>query len=471
MRAEVLSWCRGEGLFAAGERVACAVSGGADSMAMLWCLRSVQSELGITVCAAHFNHRLRGAESDRDERFVREFCAAHDIPLTVGTADVSDYAKQTGASIETAAREKRYAFLEGLPCEKIATAHNADDNAETVLSHLLRGSGLRGLCGIPPKRGRVVRPLLSVTREQIEAYLRAEGIAWVEDSTNDLPNCLRNRLRHQVMPLLRAESPRLAAHLTAQSALIRADDAMLDDLAVRLLDSARIEPATQPPYLAALLAGEDASLDAGGSPCFWSCEVLHSAPDALQKRALRCLLRTYLPQDVALTHITALQSLLSAPSPSARISLPGGLTARRSYDSFTITREKPASFAPAVLKIPGETCLPELGLRFFCEMEEKFKKFANTPFHFAVKYDMIAQSIISVRPRRSGDVLLLRGGHRKTLKKLLIDRKIPRAERERIPVIATETAVLAVAGVGVDAKYEPGAGETALIIHIEKEEM
>ena len=199
MKAEMLSWCRRTKLFSAGDRVICAVSGGADSMAMLWCLHCLKSELSIRVEAAHFNHRLRGAESDRDEAFVREFCASHGIALTVGAANPEDY----GASgVEETARRLRYAFFETLDCDRLAPAHTADDNAETVLVNLLRGTGLRGLCGIPPVRGRIVRPLLFARRQNILDYLRTEGVAFVEDSTNGQDAYLRNRLRHHVLPLL-----------------------------------------------------------------------------------------------------------------------------------------------------------------------------------------------------------------------------------------------------------------------------
>lgn len=447
MRAEVLAWCRREGLLAAGMHVVCAVSGGADSMALLWCLHSLQSELSLTVTAAHFNHCLRGAESDRDEQFVRDFCASHAIPLAVGAEDVASHTN--GRTIEETARDLRYAFLLSLPCDCVATAHTADDNAETVLLHLLRGSGLRGLCGIPPKRGKIIRPLLSVTREQLEAFLLEEGIGWVEDSSNSLPDCLRNRLRHQVMPLLRAENPRLSVRLTEQSALLRADDALLDSCASSLLRSA--------------LRDADTPL--------WHCPTLAAAQDALQKRALRLLLRDYLPQDAALTHIRSLQSLLTAPSPSASISLPNGLTALRRYDCLTISRAAPPAFPVTQLKIPGETRIETLGLRILCKFEEKYKNFSNTPFHFAVKYDMISQSILFVRPRRVGDRISTPGGHTTTLKKHFIEQRIPRDLRDRIPVLATNETVLAVGGIGVNPLYSAAAGEPAVIIHIEKEEM
>ena len=443
MRAEVLSWCRREGLIAAGDRVLCAVSGGADSMAMLWCLHSLREELSISVCAVHFNHRLRGAESDRDEAFVRAFCAEHGIELTVGTAAVDAY---TASGVEETARRLRYAFFETLPCDKLATAHTADDNAETVLLHLLRGAGLRGLCGIPPRRGRYIRPLLCVTRGQITDYLRQEGIMWVEDSSNAADDCRRNRLRHQVMPLLKLEMPELAERLTEQSALLRAEDSLLDSLAQELLDRAARETG-------------------------WHCQTLLEAPDVLQKRALRVALRKESPCNVTSVHIEALQRLLAARSPSAQLSLPNGLTVCRVYDCITIERKLPTVFPETRLEPAGVTRIPELGLCVTCRIEENFKKTANTPFQFTIKYDMIKQPVIFLRPRRTGDTLSLDGKHTVRLKKLLIDRKIPRMRRERIAVLATEERVLAVEGLGVDFFSRPVAGQPALIIQLEKEEM
>ncbi len=443
MRAEVLRWCRQEQLFAPGDRVICAVSGGADSMAMLWCLHSLQSELSITVSAAHFNHRLRGAESDRDESFVRDFCESHGITLVRGAADPGDYGD---SALEETARHLRYAFFETLDCDKLATAHTADDNTETVLLHLLRGTGLRGLCGIPPQRDRFVRPLLSVTREQLVAYLTEHGIRWVEDSTNSHDDCRRNRLRHGVVPLLREETPTLSRRITEQTRLLRGEDALLDDLARDLLNRAHTERG-------------------------WNCETLLSAPDALQKRALRVLLRDFIPQDVSFAQIEGVQKLLSASSPSAQISVHGGLTVRRVYEDITISREEQVSFVPVALEVGSVTRIPELGLDVTCTFEENFKKSVNTPFHFAVKYDMIRQHIIFLRPRQKGDRITLPGGHTVSLKKLFIDRKIPRAERERIPVLARDEKVLGVAGFGADLNCRPAAGESAIIIRLEKEEM
>ena len=167
MLNELLSAVRQYDLLQPGDRVFCAVSGGADSVALLWGLYLLKEKLQLDLSAAHYNHGLRGAESDRDEAFVRAFCDQFDIPLAVGKGQVVPGPK----GLEAAARDARYAFLESLP-GKIATAHTADDNAETVLMHLIRGTGLKGLGGIAPIRGRLIRPMLNVTRQQVMAFLQ-----------------------------------------------------------------------------------------------------------------------------------------------------------------------------------------------------------------------------------------------------------------------------------------------------------
>ena len=409
MRAEVLSWCRRESLFSPGAQVVCAVSGGADSMAMLCCLRELAAELSVYVRAAHFNHRLRGAESDGDEAFVRAFCAAEGIELVCG-------APEKPARSEEEAREQRYAFLDSIPCDAIAVAHTAEDNLETLLQHLLRGSGLRGLGGIPPRRGRYVRPLLAVSHAQAREYLRARGTGWREDATNAEDGCQRNRLRHGVLPLLAAEMPELPLRVTELTALVRADDALLDREAERLL-----LPAPEPLF---------------SDPCVLRrvrLAPLREAPEPLQRRALRCLLREALPQDAALVHIRALQALLENPAPAARADLPGRLTVRRSYDALELVRGTPPVFRPVPL---AQTVhFPALGLRAVCTLAEKNEKIQNTPFTFALKYDKMVGRIPVFRPRKTGDMLTLPDGRCVTLKKLFLDRRLPQPVRDRVPVL------------------------------------
>ena len=206
-------------LIAPGDRVVCAVSGGADSVALLFAMYLQRENLGITLEAAHFNHCLRGQESDGDEAFVKELCDRYGIPLHLGSGQIVPGKK----GLEAAAREARYAFLRGLP-GKIATAHTADDNAETVLLHLVRGTGLKGLGGIAPVNGNVIRPMLTVTRREVEAFLDEYALPHREDSTNSTDAFLRNRLRRNVMPLLVRENPSLAETMSAMALGLREDE-------------------------------------------------------------------------------------------------------------------------------------------------------------------------------------------------------------------------------------------------------
>ena len=204
----------------------CAVSGGLDSMCLLEMTVRQGQKQGRRVAAAHFNHQLRGAEADRDEAFVRDWCAAREIPFFAGRGDVRAFAEETGRTVEEAARQLRYEFLEkirrreGFGC--ILTAHHADDSAETMLLNLLRGTGLKGLTGIPEKRDCILRPLLSVTRAELAAYAAEHRIPFVEDSTNGTDDAARNMLRHQVLPVLKKLNPRVVENMSRTASLLAA---------------------------------------------------------------------------------------------------------------------------------------------------------------------------------------------------------------------------------------------------------
>ncbi len=445
MRNNILRWCRENALLSPGQSVICAVSGGADSVAMLHVLRALQSEFDLTVSAAHFNHQLRGAESDRDEAFVRKLCQNWDVPLTVASGDAAARARQTGESLEEAARSLRYAFFASLG-RTIATAHTADDNLETILLNLLRGTGLTGLAGIPPKRDFLVRPILCCTRQDVLAYLEANHIPHVEDSTNAADDCVRNRLRHNVLPLLKAENPALAETALRSAQLLRQDDTFLDELAQTALQTA------------------------SAGPLAWRCDALRAESDAVRTRAVRKILQTIAIRKLSHTHIEAVDRLLFTQDPSARASLPGGWEARREYGLLRLTHESDVpAFAPVPL-IPGKTSfVPELNLKIRCEFTKNFTKNHPGAFTFACRCDMIdAIQELTVRPRLPGDAMRLPGG-RKTLKKLLIDRKVPAARRALVPVLADASGVLAVFGLGQNLDRTAIEGEPALLFDIEKD--
>ena len=439
MKAKLLSYCQEESLLVPGDRVICALSGGGDSMALLHCLYTLKQDLGITLEAAHFNHKLRGKESDDDEVFVRDYCKEKGIPLHLGTADVEEYCRQEHLTIEEGARQCRYNFFRSLS-GKIATAHTADDHLETVIMHLIRGSGLRGLCGIPPKRENVVRPLLWASKEEILAYLITEQIPFREDSSNHSLSYTRNRIRHQVLPLLKEENPGIVPGIFQQSRILRQEDRFLDELARDLLQK-----------------------DSRGA---FSLVPLRSAPEPLQNRALRLMVGEYLEQDVSLVHINALRRLLHHPCPSAQISLPRGLTACRRYDWLSFCWETAETFPETVLNIPGETTAPGAPWSISCKIEKNFIKMTNTPFHFAIKYDMICGSILTLRPRQTGDLLQTTDGHRKSLKKRMIEKKIPKQDRDLLPVFTAGADILAVGGLGISSHCVPENGDTALIVTI-----
>ena len=388
-----------------GDTVICAVSGGADSMALLWGMWLLKEKLGITLEAAHFNHNLRGEESARDAEFVQKFCDFHDIRLHLGAGTVVPGPK----GLEAAARDARYAFLRGLK-GTIATAHTADDNAETVLMHLIRGSGLRGLGGVTPKSEGLIRPMLDVTRDQVEAFLNENYIRHVEDSSNHGDAFLRNRLRHHVLPLLRAENPSIAPGLSAAAQRLREDAALLDQMA-------------------SVLDPTDAA-------------ALREAPGPLRRRAIEGLLRENGFPEPSAEHIRQAEAVVFSGKPSARVCF-GGVTLVRRYERLAVEREQ-IRLTPCPLPRSGSVRLPQIGLEVRTSLAEEPDDRTVCPVG-----DMV------IRSRQSGDALTTRGGT-KSLKKRFIDRKIPQWERGAVPVIADEQGVLAVYGFGTDESRKSG---------------
>lgn len=386
-----------------GDTVNCAVSGGADSMALLFAMYLLKDKLGFTLQAAHFNHKLRGKESDEDEAFVRKFCETFDIPIYVGSCQVISGKK----GLEAAARDARYGFLSQLE-GKIATAHTANDNAETVLMHLVRGTGLKGLGGIAPVRGNLIRPMLNVTRQQVLAFLEEYHIPHREDSSNETDQFLRNRLRHRVMPLLEAENPRIGENLSAMALRLRQDEEALSTLAAQ----------TE-----------------------LNVESLKAAPNGVRSRALERFLKASGVKEPEAEHIRLTERLIYSEKPSARANLPGGVTVCRSYDTLTVLPEQ-GDIEPVKLPCPGSVWLPGLGMRVTCRPAEEI---VQTPTVFTVK----AVGELTLRSRRAGDAIRLSGGS-KSLKKLFIDRKIPASHRSQIPVLEDSRGIVGVYGIGAD---------------------
>ena len=385
-----------------GEQIVCAVSGGADSMALLWGAYLLKDMLGISLSAAHFNHGLRGEESDRDEAFVREFCQRFDIALFVGGSKVTTGKK----GLEAAARDARYAFFETLP-GKIATAHTADDNAETVLMHLVRGTGLKGLGGIAPVNGKLIRPMLTITRQQIEAFLAEYHISYIEDSSNRGDDFLRNRLRHHVMPLLRQENPCIAENVSAMALRLRQDEAAL---------------------------AQQAAYDT--LPGVAELKTMHAA---IRKRMLERFLKENGVKEPEAQHIALAEELVFSSKPSARAQFPGGVTLSRNYDRLEVLRE---NLALPTVELPKNGTLEIPGFRVTVGPAQEI-------VHSETIFTVQPTGKLMLRCRSAGDEISLSGGT-KSVKKLFIDRKIPAHQRLQIPVIADDAGIVGIYGIGTN---------------------
>ena len=407
MLNKLTAFIREHSMIAPGEHIICAVSGGADSVALLFGMYLLKEKLDFALSAAHFNHRLRGEESDRDEAFVKDFCDRYDIPLHIGSGEVVAGKK----GLEAAAREARYAFLRTLP-GKIATAHTADDNAETVLLHMVRGTGLKGLCGITPVGEKLIRPMLGITRAEVEAFLQEYYLPHITDSSNETDAFLRNRLRHHVMPLLIEENPRIAENVSAMALSLHREEETLATLARQA-------------YTTDIFR-------------------LRQMDSAIRSRVLEMFLKRSGVKEPERSHIALAESLVFSENPSARARFPGGVTIERCYDSIRVASAE-AVLQPIKINIPGVT---EAGdYRILCREAEEIINTAKT-------FTVAVQGQVTLRGRQSGDEVRLPGGS-KSLKKLFIDKKIPASERANIPVLADETGVLGVSGIGVNLDKVP----------------
>lgn len=409
-----------------------ALSGGADSVAMLHALINLRDSFGYRLAAAHLNHRIRGAESDRDEAFVRELCARLAIDLVVDRAAGLDAAMP---NLEEAARDARHNFLrrtaERLGAEHVALGHHRDDQAETVLLRMLRGAGIAGL-GAMDEAGpyRIVRPMLSLSRQDIRAYLHAIGALFVEDSSNDSSALLRNRVRHELIPTLEGYAPGVGARMAELAGEMRSLDAYVTREASRALDAMRtsggeldlarfasLDVALRAPVLRAFIAGRIGSL-----------------------------------RRIGRAHLDAMIALIMDGPPNGEISLPGGWRAVREYSRLRITREtaRVAREFSVPLALEGTTVVGESGYSFDAVIVAAEDAKSSMPGDKSTAlFDLaeIAATGLSVRNFIPGDRVWPIGmnGTRK-VKDVLIDSKVARARRARVPIVVAADEIVWIPG-------------------------
>jgi len=416
-------------LFSPGQHVVVAVSGGADSVALLCALRDLSRTLGIRLTVAHLNHRIRGRAADRDATFVRRLARRWKVPVIVGRIDVPRLARQEGFSLEMAARKARYDFLADtarrVKAHVIATAHTADDQAETVLLKLIRGAGPKGLAGIPfettLRKTRIVRPLLEVPRDAIVAFLRARGESWCEDKTNHDESFQRNKVRHRILPLLESElNPQIRTALRRTADILREEDRWLDSLAV--------------PLLASCLSGTQNL----------SIVSLKRQPLAARRRIVRLwLVAAGIPAEcIDFDAANRIEHLVAGSKTSATVRVAGPWTVERCYDALEVRSRKPAAhqaFRQAI-RIPGRTRVTTAGLLVTTSLapglvKDRRARLGAYPAHASLNWTTAEHRKVFLRSWRPGDRMKpfgMKGS--KKIQDIFVDEKVPAEQRRGLPL-------------------------------------
>lgn len=410
-----------------------ALSGGADSGALLDMLVGYCQKQGAPLSVAHVNHMIRGEDAERDRDFCKELAKKHSLPFYLLEADVPRLAKEHGRGLEEEAREVRYEFFSKIMRENsiplLATAHNATDNAETVIFNITRGCGLKGLCGIPPVRdfegGRIIRPLLKASKDEILHYCEKKGLEYVTDATNADVEYSRNRIRNNILPELAKINENVISNISRTSELIRADDGFLDSTAKEFISS----------------QNERYSI---------KLDKYNALDNALKGRVAAILLGDFFEASAA--HIKSFTALAEKAIPHSSLDLPRGITVLVENNCINIS-DKPAPSVAADFDKQifwGETDLGELGMAILVKKSENTENSEEKHIHLQNIYKKSTTTLISfdkindglfIRPKREGDRILCGGMHKK-LKKLFCEKKIPLDMRAKLPVFYDSNGIV-----------------------------
>ncbi len=438
-------------MFKPGDRILVGVSGGPDSTALVHVLHKLMDELQISLYVAHLDHRFRGPESAGDAEFVRILAERLGLPAVIKSEDVAAYASAVNKSAQTAAREIRYRFFAETArecgCNKLATGHNANDQAETVLHHFLRGTGPAGLRGIPPIRdGWVTRPLIEIPRGLIEKYCREENLATRTDSSNLKNVYTRNRIRLELIPLLEKEyNHNLIETLVRTSDIFREEEAYLEDV-------------TEGYWREVCLEARDdlISLD---------LKKFLEIPRVMQRRIIRrgWATLTGSKHNIAFVNLAAAIELIVRSGTGSVFDMPGSVKLEKGYQRISLYRFADIGAAPDFLyqlTVPGVTSIPETGDSIIAEQTKGgFCSGQQDPDEIIIDLDKVGLPI-NVRNRKSGDRFYPSGfSGSKKLKKFFIDCKIPRRERNRYPVLVTSDGkIIWIAGMRADRRWAATPG-------------
>ncbi|WMJ90555.1 tRNA lysidine(34) synthetase TilS [Anaerocolumna sp. MB42-C2] len=450
-----------------GDRIVIGVSGGADSVCLFHVLHKLSFMYHLTLFVVHVNHGIRGEEAEEDEAYVKQLCLNNNVSYTCVKADVPAIAKNFGLSEEEAGRKVRYetfneCFLKN-KCNKIAIAHNKNDNAETILFHLFRGSGIKGLKGIPAVRGNIIRPLLCMSRDEIEQYLEENGISYQTDRTNLIQDYTRNKIRHTIISFAKEEiNPKVIEHIVSASEKLTEIDGYLEKNIKIAYEKAVCYETNQEAY--------EINID-----------KLRQEDLVIQKGIIRKILEQLAGQlkDVEALHIGLILELSDKPVGKS-INLPYGILASKGYHSITLkcntiykqqedfTNKRPADqFGEQRLNIPGDTLIPGTNQIIHTKLIN-YKKNMIIPRNGCTKwfdYDKIKNTVL-IRTRKEGDYIQIdSAGSRKKIKALFIDEKIPREKRDLLPLLADGAHIMWVTGGRMSEAYKVSE-ETKVILEI-----
>ena len=424
------------------DRVIVAVSGGRDSVCLLHVLHCLRDFFPVRLVVAHYEHGLRPMEDAAETDFVQQFAASLGLPFESEKGALSIGRE---ASIEERARDARYAFFEKVrlkhEAQKIALGHHLNDQAETILMRLLRGSGPSGLTGIPPCRdGTIIRPLLEIDRLQIDRYLEARQLAYVTDTSNLRATYLRNKIRLQLMPLLENYQPQVVRLLGQTAKILREEDAYLEKIVEAWL-TGRIE--TKP-----------------GVSFRISISSLLELPIALRRRVTRQLIGKVKKdlRRISWDHIESVQELVNAEKPQSSLGLPGGIQIKRTYDQLVFSAETKGKLRPFsfLLDGPGKYSFEEIGRTISVEEmpNRRDLDFGHSPWTAFLDLEKLRYPL-TLRSLRPGDRFVPLGmtGHKK-LKDFFVDLKIPRDQRYSTPILCCDNSLIWVCGFRIDDRFK-----------------
>ena len=441
-------------MLSGGEKVLVGLSGGPDSVCLLSILNSGRERFMLEISAAYIDHGLRPRETGKEIEFCRSLCQRLNVPFYTKAVDVKSYARDRKMNMQEAARQLRYGAFEEIShdigADKIALGHTANDQAETLLMRLFRGSGPTGLSGIPPVRKNIIRPLIETGRGEIEKFLEDEKTEYITDSSNLKKSYLRNRIRLSFVPMLREYNPDIIETLSKTAAIFRDEEKYFEIIATKTL-------------MKLISRKTDSRIELFLAP-------LEIMDKAIMRRVLRRVIdETKGLRGISFIHIEDIIDLVKSGDSGDRIYLPKGIKAIKEYSTLILTSEPPVTLGTYSLTVPGEVILKEAGILIKSslgtgtEIQTAGIRKAHWVDSALFDADKLASPLV-MRPRKDGDFFYPAGfGRRKKIQDFFVDEKVPRDERDRVPLVISGNDIIWVVGYRGDDRFKVGEGTEKVV--------